>query len=97
MLKKNNIFLFIILILLICFCLFNRSIIENMDTSDCNKPSTITFSGKSKNKKNADHPHALLLTAKKTGEKNNCALGISSSYLPEITNSIKTKMAEQKS
>ena len=89
MLKKYNIFLFIILIFLICFCLFNKSIIENMDTSDCNKTSTITFSGKSKNKKNADHPHAILLTAKKTGEKNNCALGISSSDLPGITKKLK--------
>lgn len=96
MLKKHNIFLFIILILLICFCLFNRTLMENLDNSDtknldCSKSTLLTFSGKSKNKNNADHPNAKLLTAKKTAEKNNCGLGTSSSDLPGIINDIKNK------
>ena len=87
MLKKYNIFLFIILILLICFCLFNRSLMENMDNSDveksvCNKPSTMTFSGKSKNKNNSEHPHSnLQITLKKSKLYNNCT---NYNALPEL-------------
>lgn len=90
--KYNNIFLFILLIFLICFCLFNRSLMENLENLDaenldtekllCNKSSVITFSGKSKNKNNSEHPHSKLQTALKKSKINNICTNYNA--LPEL-------------
>lgn len=99
MLKKHNIFLFIILILLICFCLFNKSLMENLENNENNENNKNDCSGKITCilKNRASKAHCNTQTAKQTAEKNNCGLGISASDLPRITNSIETKTAQQKS
>lgn len=89
MLKKYNIYLFIILILLICFCLFNNSLKENIENNENNKNDC---SGKITCilKNGASKAHCNTQTAKQTAEKNNCGLGISASHLPGIINNIKS-------
>ena len=94
MMKKHNIFLFIILILLICFCLFNRSLMENLENTDtensnCNKPTKHQYPGSGKSSIKAFRSSHV--THSKISKDIGC-IGLSQNS--EIINNI--NMAEQK-